>query len=103
MKTIHILYLLSLFFLIHFQVKGQQTEYFENIQKEIKVAKELFDNGKYIAAFIEFEKVQQNADKKSAHYTEAEYYKSVSALKAGYDSGSKLIKNFVEPILFGQV
>lgn len=96
MKIIHILYLLPLFFLIQFRVNAQQTEYFENVQKEIVVAKELFENGKYVASFIEFEKIQKEVDKQSELYSEAEYYKAVSALKAGYNAGSKLIKNFVK-------
>ena len=96
MKTIHISYILSLLFLIQFQVKAQQTAYSENIQKNIDVAKQLFDNGKYVASFVEFEKIQQSVEDKSELYSEAEYYKSVAALNAGYNSGSKLVKNFVK-------
>ncbi len=96
MKTVRPIYLLLLFFVIHFQLKAQQTAYYENVQKDIEVAKLLYDNGKYVAAFREFEKIQQNVEDKSELYSEAEYYKSVAALNAGYNSGSKLIKNFVK-------
>ncbi len=96
MKTIHISYILSIFLLIQFNLKAQQTAYYENVQKEIEVAKQLFDNGKYIASFIEFEKIQKKVEAKSEIYSEAEYYKAVSALNAGYNSGFKLIKNFVK-------
>ncbi len=96
MRTIQSIFLLSIFFLIQFQLKAQQTAYYESIQKDIKVAKDLYYNEKYIASFKEFEKIQQNLDKKSELYSEAEYYKSVTALKAGFNSGSKLIKSFVK-------
>ncbi|MCF6332619.1 MAG: tetratricopeptide repeat protein [Draconibacterium sp.] len=96
MRTVQILYLLPIFFLVQFQAEGQQTEYFDNVQKEIELAKELYNNGKYIASFREFEIIQQNVDETSELYSEAEYYKSVAALKAGFNSGSKLIKNFVK-------
>ena len=96
MRTIQTILLIPIFFLILFQVKAQQTGYYENIQKDIEVAKQLYNNGKYIASFQEFEKIQKNVDKKSELYSEAEYYKSVTAIKAGYSSGSELIKNFVK-------
>jgi TolA-binding protein len=96
MRIVKKLFFLSILFLIQFQIKAQQTAYYENVQKDIEVAKQLFDNGKYVASFIEFEKVQKNVDEKSELYSEAEYYKSVAALNAGYNSGSKLIKNFVK-------
>lgn len=95
MKKIHILYLISIFFLVQFQVKAQQTEYFENVHENIIVAKELFENGKYIASYREFEKIQKSTDINSELYSEAEYYKAVSALNAGYSSGSRLTKNFI--------
>lgn len=96
MRTVQVLYFMLLLLLMQFQVKGQQTAYSDNIQKKIDVAKQLFDNGKYIATFREFEKIQQNVDEKSVLYSEAEYYKSVAALKAGYSLGSRLIVNFIK-------
>ena len=96
MRTIQTIFLIPIFFLILFQLKAQQTGYYENIQKDIEVAKQLYYNEKYIASFQEFEKIQLHVDKKSELYSEAEYYKSVTALKAGYSSGSELIKNFVK-------
>ncbi len=96
MRTVKVIYLLPIFFLILFQLNAQQTAYFDNVQKNIEVAKQLFENGKYIASYQEFEKIQKEVDQKSELYSEAEYYKSVSALNAGYNSGSTLIKNFVK-------
>lgn len=96
MRTVQSILLISFLFLIQIQIKAQQTAYLENVQKDIEVAKQLFDNGKYIASFREFEKIQQKIEDKSELYSEAEYYKSVSALNAGFNSGSKLIKSFVK-------
>jgi len=96
MRTVQSFILLTLFFLIQIQVNAQQTEYFKNVQKEIELAKKLYTQEKYISAFHEFEKIQLQIDQKSELYSEAEYYKSVAALNAGYSSGSELIKNFVK-------
>ncbi len=96
MKTIQILIFLPLFILGHFQLKAQETAYYKNIQKDIDVAKELFEHEKYNAAFRQFEIIQKQVEEKSELYSEAEFYKSVSALKAGHSSGGKMIDKFVE-------
>lgn len=96
MKYFRFFYISLLFLIIQIQLKAQQTTYYENIQKNIEVAKQLFDNGKYVASFREFEKIQKNIEQESELYSEAEYYKAVSALNAGYNSGSKLIKSFIK-------
>jgi len=96
MKTIRIFISFLLLFLFHNEIKAQQTVYFENVRKDIDIAKELYNKGKYVATFRQFEKIQKNLDKKSELYSEAEYYKSVSALHAGYNSGSKLMRTFIE-------
>lgn len=96
MRTVQALYFIPLFLLIQFQLKAQQTAYFDNVQKEIDVAKQLFDQGKYIATFREFEKIQQKVDEKSELFSEAEYFKSISALRSGYSSGGKLLKSFLD-------
>ena len=95
MRTFKIIYVLSIIFLFQFHSLGQQTAYDENVQKEIVVAKQLYNSGKYIASFQKFDMIQKNVDQKSELYSEAEYFKAVSALKAGYNSGNKLIQNFV--------
>ncbi|MCY1720851.1 tetratricopeptide repeat protein [Prolixibacteraceae bacterium Z1-6] len=96
MKTIRIF--ISLLFLIfyHNETKAQQTAYFDNVRKEIDIAKELYNKGKYVSTFRQFEKIQKNLDQNSELYSEAEYYKSVSALHAGYSSGGKLMSTFIE-------
>jgi len=96
MRTFKIINVISIIFLFQFPSIGQQTAYDENVQKDIVVAKQLYKNGKYIASFQEFDKIQKNVDRKSELYSETEYFKAVSALKAGYNSGNKLIRNFVK-------
>ena len=95
MKTIKNLIFLPLFILVHLQLNAQQTAYFDDVQKEIVIAKELYEHGKYNAAFRQFEKIQNKINEKSELFSEAEYFKSVSALKAGHSSGSKLVNKFI--------
>ena len=96
MKTIQILIFLPLFILIHLQLKAQETAYYKDVQKDIDIAKDLYGHGKYNAAFRQFELIQQQVDEKSELYSEAEYYKSVSALKAGHTPGGKMVDKFIE-------
>ncbi len=95
MKYFKIFYFPLLFLLIWAELQAQQTVYYDNIQEEVNVAKQLYESGKYVASFMEFEKVQQKTDTGSELYSEAEFYKSIAALNAGYSSGSDLIKNFI--------
>ncbi len=94
MKTLRILYFVTVFLLMQLQLKSQETAYYDNIQQRTDVAKELFAKGKYISTFHEFHKIQKQVDKHSELYSEAEYFKSVSALKAGYMAGSKMLTGF---------
>lgn len=96
MRTIRILYFVSILLFSQLHLKSQETAYYGNIQQEIDVAKELFAKGKYISAFHEFHKIQKHVEKQSELYSEAEYYKSVSALKAGYAAGSKMLAGFTK-------
>ncbi len=96
MKTIRFFISLLLVLFIHNEIFAQQTVYFDHVRQNIDVAKELFNKGKYVATFREFEKIQQSTDEKSELYSEAEYYKSASALHAGFNSGNKLMRTFIE-------
>jgi TolA-binding protein len=96
MKTFRILLFLSVFLLLQTAIKSQETAYYGNVQQKIDLAKELFRKGKYISSFREFEKIQKKLDSKSEQFSEAEYYKSVAALKAGYSAGSKMLTSFTE-------
>jgi len=84
-----------LLILVHLQLNAQQTAYFSDVQKEIVIAKELFGHGKFNAAFRQFEKIQNDVNEKSELFSEAEFFKSVSALKAGHSSGSKMVNKFI--------
>ncbi|MBT6004129.1 MAG: hypothetical protein HOG79_00300, partial [Prolixibacteraceae bacterium] len=95
MKTIRNLIFLHLLILVHLQLNAQQTAYFSDVQKEIVIAKELFGHGKFNAAFRRFEKIQNDVNEKSELFSEAEFFKSVSALKAGHSSGSKMVNKFI--------
>ncbi len=94
MRTFRIVYFLFLFLLMQLHAISQETAYYGDVQQKIDVAKELFERGKYISTFREFEAVQKQLDPKSELYSEAEYYKSVSALKAGYSAGGKMVETF---------
>ncbi len=96
MKTFRIFIFLSVFLLLQTSLKSQETAYYGNVQQKIDLAKDLFTKGKYISSFREFEKIQKKLDDKSELYSEAEYFKSVAALKAGYSAGSKMLTSFTE-------
>ncbi len=96
MKTLRILYFVPILIFTQLSLTAQETEYYNNVQQEIDIAKELFAKKKYISTFDEFEKIQKQVDKKSELYSEAEYFKSVSALKAGYSAGSKMLTSFTK-------
>ncbi len=96
MRTTRLFISLFLLFLFAHEISAQQTAYFDDVQKEIEMAKELYSKRKYVSAFRQFEKLQKNVEAKSELYSEAEYFKAASALKAGYSSGNKLMDNFID-------
>ncbi len=96
MKTLRITYFVLLILLTQTYAQSQETAYYDNVQHEIDVAKELFAKGKYISTYYEFRKIQDKVDPQSELYSEAEYFKSVSALKAGYSAGSKMLTSFTK-------
>ncbi len=96
MKTIQILIFLPLLNFFSSAVLAQQTAYFEDVEKEVQLGRELFKQEKYNAAFRQFEKVQNQVDPQSERYSESLFFKSVSALKAGLSSGYKMLDRFIE-------
>lgn len=96
MKTLRIIIYINALLLVQITASGQETAYYDNLQHKIDIAKELFEKQKYISSYREFEKIQSKVDRTSEFYSEAEYYKSVSALKAGYSAGSKMVAAFTE-------
>lgn len=95
MKTIRFSILLPILIFFQFPLHAQQTAYFDHIQKKIDVAKQLYRQKKFVSAYREFEKVQNAVEEKSELYSEAEYFRSSSALNAGYRSGDKLLESFI--------
>ena len=96
MKTIRFSILFAIVIFFQQSINAQQTAYFNHLQKKIDVAKQLYRHKKYVSAYREFEKVQKEVEKKSELYSEAEYFRSSSALNAGYRSGDKLLESFIE-------
>jgi len=96
MMTIRILLFHLTLLLCPLSMFAQQTAYFEDIEEEIQIAKELFEQGKYNSAYRQFEKIQENTDPGSEIYSEASFYKSVSAMKSGHSSGYKMTEKFIE-------
>ena len=95
MKTIRIIIFFACILLFLYPTQAQETAYFDQVQKNIDVAKQLYSKQKYVSAYREFEKIQKQVEEKSELYSEAEYYRSVSALHAGYRAGEKLLENFI--------
>ena len=96
MKTIKFLIPFLVLFLSLSGISAQETAYYNSVQKDIDIAKELYLKKKYVSTFRQFEKIQKRIDKKSELYSEAEYFKAASALHAGYGSGNKLMGTFIE-------
>lgn len=92
MKT----YILVIFLFVCQIVNAQKTVYYEQVQKDLKLAKRLYESGNYISAHREFERIKKNLDTRSELYNEAEYYLASAALRSGHTSGSRLIRHFVE-------
>jgi len=95
MKTIRIIFLFAGIFLFLHSSQAQETEYYDQVLKDIDAAKELYSKHKYVSAYRAFEKIKNRVEEKSELYSEAEYFSSVSALHAGYASGEKLLDKFI--------
>ena len=96
MRTIRILVVIPLFLFFSFPAFAQQTDYFEDISERIQMARELYRQEKYNSAYQEFDKITRQVDPKSEIYSEAQFYKAVSALKSGLTAGYKMVDRFIE-------
>jgi TolA-binding protein len=96
MRTIRILVVIPLLLFFSFPVFAQQTAYFEDISERIQMARELYRQEKYNSAYQEFDKITRQVDPESEIYSEAQFYKSVSALKSGLTAGYKMVDRFIE-------
>lgn len=96
MKEIRSLSFFVFFLLIFYSGYSQQTAFFSDVSKDVQMARELFHQQKYNAAFRQFEKVQKQVDPKSELFSEAVYFKAVSAMKAGHSSGYRMLEKFID-------
>lgn len=96
MRTIRILIIFSFFAFYSVSVFSQQTAYYNTIEEEIELARELFRQEKYNSAYRQFEKIQKKVEPESELHSETAYFKAVSALKAGLQSGYRMVDKFVE-------
>jgi TolA-binding protein len=88
---------LIVFFLMNFSFAySQQTAFFGDVAEELQMARELYHQEKYNAAFRQFEKVQKQVDPKSELYSEALYFRAVSATKAGHTPGYRMLERFID-------
>ncbi len=95
MKKKKSLAFLGVLWLLISGVSAQETEYFQALQKEIALGKELFRTGKYNAAYYQFEKVRERSDEKSEIASEAYYYMALSALRSEHVTGEKMLAGFI--------
>jgi TolA-binding protein len=96
MKTIRILFIIPVFILFSLSLKAQKTTFFEDVIAEMQMAHELYRQKKYNSAYRQFEKVQRQVEPKSELFSEAIYFKAVSAMKAGHNSGYRLLEKFID-------
>lgn len=95
MKEIRNLSLLVFFLSTFYSGFSQQTAFFGDVSEAVQIGRELYHQKKYNAAFRQFEKVQGMVDDNSELYSEAYYFKAVSALKAGHNSGYRMLEKFI--------
>ncbi|PIF03198.1 MAG: hypothetical protein CR987_00580, partial [Draconibacterium sp.] len=96
MKLIKKTLFLGLFFVLCYNTAiSQETTYSKSMQNTIDIAKDLFKQEKYNAAYIEFDKITKQLDKDSPLSAEANYYKAVAALNANYRYGDQLLQDFL--------
>lgn len=96
MKTITCVIIFSVFFIFSPSVFAQETAIYLSVEEDLQLARELYRQEKYNAAYRQYEKVQMQVEQKSELYSEALYFKAASALKAGHNSGSSFLETFVE-------
>ncbi|MCK3685245.1 tetratricopeptide repeat protein [Maribellus sp. YY47] len=95
MKTIPLILSFALILIFQPLTYAQQTAYYTQLEQDVAVAKQLYQQNKFVSAFREFEKIQKKVEEKSEFYSEAEFFKAASALHAGYRSGDKMMDNFI--------
>ncbi|SHF30185.1 Tetratricopeptide repeat-containing protein [Mariniphaga anaerophila] len=96
MKEIRNLFIFAICLFLSYSASSQQTEFYGNVSEDVQMARELYQQGKYNAAYRQFEKVQKQVDNDSELYSEALYFKAVSATKAGHNAGYKMLEKYIE-------
>jgi TolA-binding protein len=96
MKTnkLRIIALGMLFF--SFYSYAQQTEFYTDLQEQIRIAKQLVTRKSYPAAYRQFEKIQEEAGEQSTIASEAAYYKAFCLLHSEHNSGDQAMEQFIE-------
>lgn len=95
MKTIPYYLFLSLLLFCILPASAQKTAFFTNVEEELQMARELYRQGKFNAAYRQYEKVQKQVDPKSEVFSEALYFKAVSAMNAGHSTGHLFLERFI--------
>ena len=96
MKTIFFNIILLVILFSSLPAISQETNFYLTVEEELQLARQLFRQEKFNAAYRQFEKVQNQVDPKSELYSEALFFKAASALKAGHNAGNKFLEKFIE-------
>ncbi|MCA1758644.1 MAG: hypothetical protein LC658_02650, partial [Bacteroidales bacterium] len=94
MRKIKVLFIFAFSFYLSLSLNAQKTAYYGDVSEDVQMARDLYQQGKYNAAYRQFEKVQKQVDPKSELFSEALYFRAVSAMKAGHNSGSRMLEGF---------
>ena len=96
MRKIKILFIFTFFCFLSVSLVAQQTAFYTDVSADVQLARELYRQGKFNAAYRQFDKVQEMVESNSELFSEALYFKSVSAMKAGHTSGYRMLESFLE-------
>lgn len=96
MKKFKPMMIMAAFMWLTSGLQAQETRYYNEIQKDIALGKELFKTAKYNAAYRQFEQVREVADPRSETAAEAYYYMALSALRSEHVTGDKMLNNFIK-------
>ncbi len=96
MKTIRLVFFLSLLTILPGLLNAQKTVYYQSINQEIQKAKELYLAHNYISAIDQFSSIADQADKNSDIRAEAMFYKAMCALKLDNGNAEEEIADFMK-------
>ncbi len=96
MKTIRLLSIIILYGLPFSFLHAQQTAYYQSVDQEIQIAKELYRKNNFASALKMFEQITENTDEDSELYSEACFFEALCALKMDNGNAEELITAFTE-------